>query len=414
MSLRSRFSIHATLAGATLLGFSLAAQAFQAVDLLTPSSSGRFPAYPADAIPLSLLWVQAGAMADTNILRRTVAPPTEEVARLGVGGRKDTYIYGRQLLHLEARMDGYLYNRFSELDNIRYGAAAEWHWELGNDLSGVLGASRRRYQRDLAQVQAAVKDMITQTNYVANGAWRLGPSFRVRAGADLVNYTTTFTEDHNLQTLTGILGLDYVTALGNTFGVEYRQGHGDAPVPAQVATAFPNNTFDERTVALTTGYVNPFFRLGGQVGRTKRTFSELPARDFDGTTWRATADWLVTPKTALGFETYKAPQSLIDIGAAQVVVRGVAFGPGWAPTAKLNFSARIMRERQDYSGDPLVAGITPLGLEFVRDFRIGAYWEYNRQIHWQFAFDHGERESNVLGRDFRYNAFIANVKYFFW
>jgi len=103
------------------------------------------------------------------------------------------------------------------------------------------------------------------------------------------------------------------------------------------------------------------------------------------------------------------------VAASHVLVRGVAFGPGWAPTAKLNFSARIMREKQDFSGSPFVPlGVTPLRLEIVRNLRLGAYWEYTRQIHWQFAIDHGERESNVLGRDFKYNAVMANVRYLFW
>ena len=407
--------LRSLVAGLALLAFSVAAQAFQAVDTLTPSSSGRFPAYPMDAIPLSLFYAQAGAMVDDDILRTTVKPPTETVLRLGIGGRKDTYIYGRQLLRLEGNVDGYKYHEFSDLDNVGYGGLAEWHWELGNDLSGVLGAARRRYQRDLAQVQRATKDMITQTTYVANGAYRLGPSFRVRGGAELLQYETQFTAPNNLQTATGILGLDYVTGLGNTFGIEYRQAHGDAPVPVEAAALFPDNTFKEQTLALTVGYVNPFFRLGGMVGQTRRDYSTLAARDFEGRTWRATVDWLVTTKTALGFETYSLPQSLIDLGASRVVVRGVAFGPGWAPTAKLNFSARVMREKQDFSGDPLVTtGVTPLDLEIVRNLRLGAYWEYNRQIHWQFAIDHGERESNVVGRDFKYNAVIANVRYLFW
>jgi hypothetical protein len=408
-------SLRSLPAGLALLAFSAAAQAFQAVDTLTPSSSGRFPAYPLDAFPLSLFWIQAGAMVDDNALRTTVKPPTETVLRLGVGGRKDTYVYGRQLLRLEGRIDGYNYHEFDELNNVGYGGLAEWHWELGNDLSGVLGASRRKYQRDLAQLQRPVQDMITQTNYVANAAYRLGPSFRLRGGAELFQYETAFTAPGNVQTATGILGLDYVTALGNTFGIEYRQSHGDAPVPLEAAALFPDNTFREQTLAFTAGYVNPFFRLGGMIGRTHRDYSADAAQDFDGNTWRATADWLVTTKTALGFETYSLPQSLIDLGASRVVVRGVAFGPGWAPTAKLNFSARIMREKQDFSGDPLVTtGVTPLDLEIVRNLRLGAYWEYNRQIHWQFAIDHGERESNVLGRDFKYNAIIGNVRYLFW
>jgi hypothetical protein len=407
----------------SLLGFSLAAAAqdFNAVDVLTPSSSGRYPAYATAGVPLSEFWVQGGGMVDTDVLRRSIAPPpTEEVLRLGAGGRKDTYIYGRQMLRLEGRVDDYLYNHFSELNSVNYGGNAAWHWELGNDLSGVLGVSRRSYQRDLAQIQAPVRDRLTETRYVANGGYLLGPSVRLTAGADLVDYRdAAFFRSGQLQIAEAFGGVEYVTPLGNTFGVEYRRAHGDAPVSTlfDPTGVFVDNSFEERSLSLTAGYVNPFLRLRGRLGRTQRTYNELPGFNFDGKTWRATADWLVTTKTALGFETYYEPRSVIEVGVSDVLVRGIAFGPGWAPTAKLNFTARVMRERLDYHGGSAaftVAGVTPAQLEIVRLLRLGAYWEYTRQIHWQFAIDHGQRESNVLGRDYRYNAFVANVRYIFW
>jgi len=407
------------IAGATLLAFSFNAYAFIAVDELTPSTSGRYPAYEPLGVPLSEFWIQGGAMVDSNILRRSAGSPTEEVLRFGVGGRKDSYIYGRQMLRLEGRVDDYLFHQFNDLDNAGYAGNAEWHWALGGDLDGVLGVSQRHYQRDLAQIQAPVHDMITETHYIANGAWTVGPSVRLRLGGELTDYHDPLITIPNVQIAGGFAGAEYVTSLGNTFGVEYRQAHGDAPVSSlfDPTGQFAGNSFDERAVALTTGYANPFIRLHGRLGRTKRTYNELSAFNFEGTTWRAALDWLVTPKTALGFETYYEPRSVIDIAATHVVVRGVAFGPGWAPTAKLNFSARVMRERYDYHAGAFtftVPGFTPLDIEMVRLYRLGAYWEYNRQIHWQFAIDHGERDSNVLGRDYRYNAFIVNVKYFFW
>jgi hypothetical protein len=410
--------LRSLVAGLALLAFSAAAHAFRAVDELTPSTSGRFPAYPAEPLPLSLFWLQGGAMVDSNLLRLTNAPPTEEVLRLGAGGRKDTYVYGRQMLRLEGRVDGYLFNRFSELDYIGYGGLAEWHWALGGDLDGVLGVSQRRYQRDFSQIQAAQRDQITETHYIANGAYRLGPSVRLSAGADAAHVKDQLFRQNELTTIGTFAQADYVTALGNRFGVQYRQAHGDAPVPELVdpTGTLVNNDFNEHAVMFVAAFVNPFLRVDGRAGRTKRTYSELPGRDFEGTTWNVAADWLVTTKTALGFETYYEPRSIIDIGATHVVVRGVSFGPGWAPTAKLNFSARVMRERQQFAGDPgtvLVPG-TPQRLEIVRLTRLGAYWEYNRQIHWTFAIDHGERESNLLNRDYTYNAFIANVRYLFW
>lgn len=405
------------VAGFILFAQSLAALAFQAVDVLTPSSSGRFPAYPTEGAPLSEFWVQGGVMVDDNILRDSSPPPTETVLRGGAGGRKDTYVYGRQMLRLQGRVDGYLFDQFSDLNNIAYDALGEWHWELGNDLSGVLGAGRRQYQRDLAQLQRDTKDTITQTTYTANGTYLLGPHFRVRGGVDGAHYDSSRFEETDLRTLSAFVAGDFVTSLGNTLGVEYRQTRGDAPVSELILplARAVDNTFDERTLAATVGYIGPFLRLGGQVGRTKREYSELPERNFEGTTWRASADWLVTTKTALGFETYYLPESVIDVAASHVLVRGVAFGPGWAPTAKLNFSARIMREKQDFSGSPFVPlGVTALRQETVRNLRLGAYWEYTRQIHWQFAIDHGQRESNVSGREFKYNAVIANVRYLFW
>ncbi len=418
MSLRRLCLIRVVAGGASLLASSLPAHSFEAVDTLTPSTSGRYPAYAdeAAAIPLSELWVQGGAMVDSNIIRTTVAPPTETVLRLGAGGRKDTYIYGRQMLRLEGRVDGYKFDHFSELDNVSYGGLAEWHWELGNDLAGVLGASQQRYQRNLAYIQAPIRDLITETHATASGAYRLGPSFRVRGAGDLADFKDPRFFGGDVQSLTGTVGLDYVTALGNTFGVEYREGHGDAPVPLDVdpTGAFANNNFTERTVALAAGYLSPFFRLRGDLGRTRRTYTEIPSHDFEGTTWRATADWMVTPKTALGLETYYHPYSILLLTTSHVIVRGVAFGPGWAPTAKLNFTARVMRERQEFALEPTAPPGSIAELDILRGVRLGAYWEYTRQIHWTFAIDHGERDSNILGRDFRYNAIVANVRYLFW
>ena len=49
----------------------------------------------------------------------------------------------------------------------------------------------------------------------------------------------------------------------------------------------------------------------------------------------------------------------------------------------------------------------------MRSLRLGAYWEYTRKVHVTAAFENGNRESNILGRNYRFNAYTANVKYFF-
>src|SRR5260221_440804 len=260
-----------------------AAQAFDAVDTLTPAGSGIYPAYPSEGIRPYEFWAQFGMLYDRNILRRTVGDNHELVSRLGLGGRWDQRVVGRQSVHLEGRLDGYVYDKNSELDNIGYAGLGEWRWELGNDLTGTVGVSRRKFQAALSEIQRAVRDPITETVVNTAARYAVGPHLGLRGGASFI------------------------------------------------------------------------------------------------------------------------------------VAKEVAVARGWAPTAKLNFQARLYRQHQVFEGDPNAAlGVSPLRQEFIRGYRLGSYWEYTRQVHFTFALDHGERESNILGRNYTYNAATANVKYIFF
>ena len=404
-------------AAGVLLLSPLAASAFEAVDALTPSSSGRFLAYPSEPLTPYELWAQAGIQYDTNALRRTTGDNNETLARLGVGGRWDQRVIGRQALHLIGQIDGFLYNKFSDLDNIGYFALGEWRYEVGNDLAGAIGLSRRKFQAALSQVQRATHDPITQQTYHANGRYLIGPHLGVRAGVEFTDYHRPTRVDSDTETIVGTAGVEYVSSLGNTLGLEVRQGQGDAPVTRLVdpQSLFTGNEFTQRDVAVVGSWVaTPQIRLAGNIGRTTRTYTLLPGHDFSGSTWRLGAHWAVTPRTNFEFEHTKHVSSIIDVGAAHVVVKGYAFGPAWAVTAKTNLSARFLRQHLVYGGDPEeILGLEPQREEIVRSFRLGAYWEYTRKVHVTAAFENGNRESNILGRNYRFNAYTANVKYFF-
>lgn len=402
-------------AACLLLATPVCALAFDAVDILTPASSGVYPAYPSDPLPPYSIWGQFGMMYDSNILRRTTGDNHELVTRLGVGGRWDQRIVGRQGLHAEGRVDSYVYNTNSELDNVGYGGLAEWRYEVGNDLSGAIGVSRRKFQANLSEIQRALYDPITETQFTANGRYVLGPHLGVRAGAAFIDYMRPSRADSNTKTTIGTAGIDWTSALGNMFGIEYAQAHGDAPVDQLVDPLglFVNNDYTQRDWGvITTLAIGPTMRFAGRVGRTQREYTVLPGRDFNGPTWSLLYQWLPGNKTMFTFESSKHVSSIIDIGASHIVVNALSFGPGWAPTAKLNFQARFIRQHQVFEGDPEAElGVAPLREEFVRGYRLGAYWDYTHQINFQFALDHGERESNILGRNYVYNAGMANVRY---
>ncbi|OGA74379.1 MAG: hypothetical protein A3G81_14140 [Betaproteobacteria bacterium RIFCSPLOWO2_12_FULL_65_14] len=390
------------------------ALAFETVDTLPWPSSGRFPAYPAEDARPTTLWVQGGVMRDDNVLRLESGAQNETIARLGAGFRHEQRIVGRQRLAVEARGDAYRYDRFSELDHFAYSALGDWRWEVGNELSGSVILGREKRLVDISETQVARRDMVTATRFGATGGYLVTPSVRLRAGLARGLAERSLRADAETRADAITVGADYVSPLGNALGIEGRKATGDAPVPERVAPAgtFVNNDYDEREVALVATYAaGPQLRGEGRVGRTKRTYTEIPGRDFDGTTGRLRVEWLPGNKTILGFEAYKEPRSLIDIAASHVVAKGFAFGPSWAATAKLVFAARFIRERRTFEGDPtlfLVPG-TPLRDETINTLRFGVGWEPLR--HWQasFAIDRGERESNAAGRDYQYNAVTANL-----
>lgn len=434
MSRRIRSALSVMLAAPTT------ALAFEAVDTIpwpaspplpamTSGSSqaspapSNFPAYPRDDVRPTTLWAEIGLMNDSNPFRLSdavsssavlgSAKKSDTVARYGGGIRTEQRVYGRQRIFLEARGDYYDYSRFDELDNFAYALNGEWRWELGNQLSGAIGVGRLQRNADPAEVQRPVKETIVDDRAFANGAYQFASQWRLRGAVEGDQASRERPGLGNLDTnsRTVRVGLDYFTALNNTIGVEARNTEGDAPVNSLVdpAGVLVGNEYKEREVAVVATYgATAQIRFGGRLGRTERTYSELSDRDFSGTTWRANVEWLPGNKTILGFETYKAPQSVIDVAAAHVVVRGTAFTASWAPTIKWVVGARIFEEQREGVGTPetVVLG-TPVRDDTVRGFRLGVGWEPVRFAQVGVGYQYVKRTSNEVLRD--YDDQIASI-----
>ena len=391
-------------------------QPFDAVDGLPYPSLGTFPAYPgADARP-GRLFADVGVLYDDNFLRRPSGQQSEIITRLGLGATYEQRVYGRQVLRLDARGDLYKYDRFSNLDHFAYGVLGEWRWELGNQLSGTLGYGRSRYQAPRGERQSAADDLRTEQRLYGSAAYAITPDWRARgiiAGALLERPGTARADASSNAAAAGI---DYVTPLGNTLGVEVRSASGDAPVSEAFdpAGAFNNNQYDETEVAAVAAYnATAQLRLGARVGRTERTFTRLPAFDFKGTTYRFDAAWQPGYKTLLALEVYRLPRSIIALDTSQAIARGIAFGPSWAPTAKLVFSARIRREERELAGESAVTGLDLPRQEVVRGYGLAAGWEATRRFHFGAVWERGERRATVLSREFDYNAVMLNGRFVF-
>jgi hypothetical protein len=391
----------------------LTAAAFEAIDTIPWPSRGVFPAYPREDDRPTDFWVQGGVRRDDNALRLETGERSDVIARLGAGIRHETRVVGRQRVRLEARGDYYDYDRLNELDHFAYALAGDWLWEIGNNLSGTVLIGRERRQVDIAETLTERLDTTTLTRLGGTAAYLISPRFRVRGGLAGTRAERSRARETETRATSAVAGADYVSALGNTLGIEYRATQGEAPVDEFVATlGLVNNDYDERELSFVATYaLGPQLRSGVRVGRTSRDYDELSARDFDGNTGRIFVDWLPGNKTILGFEAYREPRSVIDIAASHVLLKGFAFGPRWAATNKLVLSARFVRERREYEGDPALTAGGVLRNEVLSLVRFALGWEPQRRWQLSLALDRGERESNVAGRDYNFAAVMGNVAY---
>ena len=391
------------------------ALAFETVDSLPWPSDGRFPAYPAEGTgsPTDLS-LRAGAIRDDNILRLENGAVSDSVMRFGGGFRHVQRVISRQSIAVDARADYYMFNRFDDLNHLAYAASGEWRWEAGNQLAGTVGLGRERRLTDIGETQAAIRDMATSTRLTATAGYLITPRLRLRGG--LAGGRTERSERAEAETrsTSASAALEYVSPLGNTVGVEARGADGTAPVDEEIAgVALVSNDFEEREIALVSTYaVGPRLRADARLGRTTREYSELPSRNFEGTTWRFGGEWLPGNKTSIALSFFKVPRSIIDIGASHVIVEGFSFGPSWAPTAKTVLTLRFTREDREFQGDPRIPLVgTPLREETVEAWRIGVGWEPQRRWHVSAGLDVGQRDSNRAGRSYDYNAVTLNVAY---
>jgi len=387
------------------------ARAFEAIDTIGWPSRGVFPAYPADETRPTGIMAEAGVMRDDNVLRTETNPQSDTITRVGAAFRHEERIVGRQRLRLDARGDYYKYDHFSDLDHPAYALGGGWLWEAGNNLAGTVTAGYVHRQADPSETQTNRLDLVKSATVGATAVYLIAPSLRLRGGLLGLKDERTQAVKQESRAVSATAALEYVSPLLNTVGLEYRSTRGEAPL----AVGAPGNPdYEERELAVVATYaLGAQLRMTGRLGYTARDYDEenTTQHNFAGSTGRVLLEWLPGYKTILGLAVYREPRSVIDVAASHMIVSGVSFGPRWAVTNKAVLGAQLVSERRRFDGDPSLAAGNTLRDELVHLVRISAGWEPARYWQLSAAFDHGERDSNVVGRDYKFNAVMGNIAY---
>jgi len=195
-------------------------------------------------------------------------------------------------------------------------------------------------------------------------------------------------------------------------GGQFKYSEGDYPNRQVVPGGTVDNNFKEYEASAVAHWaVTGKSGLDGRLGYTSRRHDQVTQRDFDGVTGKLAYDWFVAAKTILNFSVWREIRSIEDVSASYVLSEGWGIGPSWAPTSKLVFQAKYVREDRDYRGDPgfVLAGTAPREDTF-RGLNLAAGYSPRRNIELGVAIETGDRSSNTAGRDYDYNAVSANAR----
>jgi len=399
-------------------------------DILWPDD-GRFPGYPQEADTRTVhFFVSGGIYHDDNIFRLSDSATvpagvskSDTIYRIGARLRADIPI-SRQRIILDGRVDNYTFDKNGLLDHVDYRGSARWAWQAGPLVSGDLGYSRRRYLGDLGEINAPLKDMITEDRIFGSAGFMVTPRWRIRGGADWGewDHSAATRQTLNLEVTSVTVGLDYVTPLNNHVGVQHKQSHGKYPNRQTVSgTTTVANSYDEgETSAVLRWNITGKSVLNARAGYTKREHDEVPARDFDGFTGRVNLDWEAGAKTLLHGAVWREIRSVDELAtleqaaASYVLSTGLSIGPSWAPTSKLVFEAKYIHEKREYEGDPGPSFGTGVQREDTfNGLRLAAGYAPRRNIRFSLAYERGDRDSNITLRDYEYNRVSANARFQF-
>lgn len=401
--------------------------AYQGIDDILWTEKGQFPAYPPEPKepgerPIRFS-VSSGIDHDSNLFRLSsttdaqaaigTRDKSETMYHLGAGFKADLPI-SRQHLLLEGEVTEHLFDRFSVLDYLGYKAGARWNWAAKDILSGNLGYRRQRFISSFGELQGLVKDLITEDHAFAEAGYHLTPRWKLRGGVDFFNFDhsdpTRRTLDNH--TISGTLGIDYVTPASNSIGVQVKYTDGTFDNREFFVGSFVDNGFQEVEASVVANWnITAKSHIDARAGFTSRNHDQLSQRDFDSFTGRLSYDWKPLAKTLLNVSAWREIRSIEDVTASFVQETGVSVGPAWAPTSKIILQGKLVYEERDFRGDPGFAlQLAPQREDLFRGAKFTAGYTPRRWIQLGAAWELGDRSSNVSGRQYDYYAVSGNVR----
>lgn len=347
---------------------------------------------------------------DDNLLRR-------DLSVVGSDGASDTYrsaVVGvginrpisRQRLTGNIRATKVTFNRFGELDYTGKDAALDLDWRIAQTLSGHVGATYSQSLASFADFQVAARNLRVQNKQYGNVAWRLHPSWQLRAGytSEDFDFDLPSQQFNNRTEKTVETGFDYLAPSESTVGLLARQIKGKYPTQALNNGVFIDNGFTQDEVKLNvvwnaTGISQVIF-VGGWA---RREVNSSSLRNASGTNGRLIVNWNKFSSVQLTGMAWR------EFGAAEGVFVNTALSTGqginakWTATSKIEVNAAYKNEKRDFK--PLQGVFNLTGLtDTTKTANLGVTYKPLRNLSLGLSAFHTERDGSIAARTSSFRA----------
>lgn len=365
---------------------------------------------------------------DDNVFR--LSAQSDPVSVLGTPSTADTFTTtsaglnfdvptGRQRFVGGAWVNDNRYDQFTVLDYTEVHGRAAWHWQAGNDFNGRIGATTDRALASLANVQEGVQlgtpNALRTRKAFLDAAYLLTPRWRLRGELDrLEQKNEVVVLAVNDMTRDGVgFEVSRISRAGNQIGLALQAQDASLPNLQPVGAGLIDNSYRQARVRLVTDWtLSGRSHLIASAGRVRRSYTQLPERDYQTGIFHAAYEWKPTGKFTLLATAQRdigAPDEInagVNIGF--VLDQGITLRPVYRLTEKLSVSGFLGQSEWEYLGDPGQAlGTVPPRTDKVRQVALAFSFQPMRVLWLQLALRRETRTSTADRGD--YEADVASL-----
>jgi exopolysaccharide biosynthesis operon protein EpsL len=346
------------------------------------------------------------------------------IANVGLNFDK---MVGRQKLTASATQSVVRYNKLGDLDYDGHNLAAGWQWVLGNDLTGKLSYTNRRYLAGFGDFRSTqlVQNLIDVNAARFDAAYKIDTYWTLfgSAGHETQRNSTKVREPNDLDLDRLEAGVRYTTRGGTTFELLGRNVDGN--LPKRLPGLGASNSYTQQDVEARISW-QPVghSRLSAAIGQSSRDHDDRPDRDYDDVYGRLSWEWQPTGHTGVTFKAERQISPLDDFITSYFRTTTYSIAPVWQPTSKLRFDGLAKWVSRDAQGSTILSGLSPATLalfgisatprqEDLATYSLGATWSILRNLSANAEARYDERDSNVQFYQYRVRSVSMSLQYVF-